>query len=86
MLLINIASFFKKKFFPESSSKAVLVSYIVPIFIEDQVDPALPASLTWQRKIDSDAKPPREFNLTAKEIFQLVPMETKHFKYNCWNV
>ncbi|CAL9242910.1 unnamed protein product [Arabidopsis halleri] len=41
---------------------------------DTKVDPAVPASLTWQRKIDSDGKPPREFNLTAKEIFQLAPV------------
>jgi hypothetical protein len=30
--------------------------------------------LTWQRKIDSDVKAPREFNLSVKEIFQLAPV------------
>ncbi|BAA97011.1 unnamed protein product [Arabidopsis thaliana] len=41
---------------------------------DTKVDPAVPASLTWQRKIDSDVKAPREFNLSVKEIFQLAPV------------
>ncbi|XP_010520789.1 PREDICTED: non-lysosomal glucosylceramidase [Tarenaya hassleriana] len=39
-----------------------------------KVDPAKPASLTWQRRVDSEGKIPLEFSLTAKEIFEMAPI------------
>ncbi|KAE9446827.1 hypothetical protein C3L33_21280, partial [Rhododendron williamsianum] len=37
-----------------------------------KVDPSKPASLTWQRKVNSEGNVPSEFSLGAKDIIQLV--------------
>ncbi|XP_058188571.1 uncharacterized protein LOC131306382 [Rhododendron vialii] len=39
-----------------------------------KVDPSKPASLTWQRKVNSEGNVPSEFSLGAKEIIQMAPI------------
>ncbi|XP_028086368.1 non-lysosomal glucosylceramidase isoform X2 [Camellia sinensis] len=41
---------------------------------EIKVDPAKPASLTWQRKINSEGNPLSEFSLSMLEIVHLAPV------------
>ncbi|XP_010246140.1 PREDICTED: non-lysosomal glucosylceramidase isoform X2 [Nelumbo nucifera] len=46
-----------------------------------KVDPAQPALLTWQRKVNSQANVLSEFNLTIQEIIHLAPMGFRIWRY-----
>ncbi|KAL6964485.1 glucosylceramidase [Sarracenia purpurea var. burkii] len=39
-----------------------------------KVDPAKPASLTWQRKVNSEGNVPSEFSLNLRDIIHLAPI------------
>ncbi|GAB2278187.1 hypothetical protein Dimus_012880 [Dionaea muscipula] len=45
-------------------------------------DPAKPASLTWQRKINDEGAMPREFTLRMQEIMALAPLGLRLWRYN----
>ncbi|KAJ4830580.1 hypothetical protein Tsubulata_029831 [Turnera subulata] len=40
----------------------------------DKVDPGKPASLAWQRKLDSNLKAPKEFELGVRDVMHMLPI------------
>ncbi|CAN1355452.1 Non-lysosomal glucosylceramidase [Linum perenne] len=46
-----------------------------------KVDPGKPALLTWQRKLNSELKPLKQFRLTLNEIVQLAPIGVRLVHY-----
>ncbi|CAI0378394.1 unnamed protein product [Linum tenue] len=48
---------------------------------ENKVDPGKPAPLTWQRKLNSELVPLKQFRLTLSEIVQLAPIGIRLLSY-----
>ncbi|MED6220792.1 hypothetical protein PIB30_048261 [Stylosanthes scabra] len=46
-----------------------------------KVDPGEPASLTWQRKLNTAGKTPIEFGMSLKEIIHLAPIGFRLWRY-----
>ncbi|PON61857.1 Beta-glucosidase GBA2-type [Parasponia andersonii] len=46
-----------------------------------QVDPGIPASLTWQRRLNSDGNVPSLFTLTWKEMIHLAPIGVRLWRH-----